>query len=182
MGRADGFDKTGHHLVALRVAEWHGWVFANAGGDAPPFEEHAGNLDGLIRNYGCGELVVGARHDYEISANWKILAENYHECYHCSSGLRPLLRQRLLGRHGPPGLARLRVRPARRLLPRLPTRAPLPPARTPSTSSSRWWPTDTWKVGLRVLRAGSGAVIGRVSNPPLQGPSDNERSRFSPGA
>jgi Rieske 2Fe-2S family protein len=39
----------------------------------------------LIRNYGCAELVAGARHDYEISANWKILAENYHECYHCSS-------------------------------------------------------------------------------------------------
>jgi len=29
--------------------------------------------------------VIGARHDYEISANWKILAENYHEYYHCSS-------------------------------------------------------------------------------------------------
>jgi Rieske 2Fe-2S family protein len=63
MGRADGFDKTGHHLVALRFAEWHGWIFANAGDDAPPFEEHAGNLAGLIRNYGYGELVVGARHD-----------------------------------------------------------------------------------------------------------------------
>jgi phenylpropionate dioxygenase-like ring-hydroxylating dioxygenase large terminal subunit len=25
------------------------------------------------------------RHDYQIAANWKILAENYHECYHCSS-------------------------------------------------------------------------------------------------
>ena len=39
----------------------------------------------MIRNYGCEDLVVAARHDYEIAANWKILAENYHECYHCSS-------------------------------------------------------------------------------------------------
>ncbi|MEP7025699.1 MAG: RHO alpha subunit C-terminal catalytic domain-containing protein, partial [Actinomycetota bacterium] len=23
------------------------------------------------------------RHDYDSTANWKILAENYHECYHC---------------------------------------------------------------------------------------------------
>jgi Rieske 2Fe-2S family protein len=59
----------------MRIVQWHGWIFANASGDAPPFGEHVGNLE---------ELVV-ARHDYEIAANWKILAENYHECYHCSS-------------------------------------------------------------------------------------------------
>jgi glycine betaine catabolism A len=84
-GKADGFDRTGHHLRPMRVAEWHGWLFANASGDAPPFEEHTGNLEDLIQNYGCADLVVVARHDYEIVANWKILAENYHECYHCSS-------------------------------------------------------------------------------------------------
>jgi glycine betaine catabolism A len=81
LGRANGLEEVGTRCVV----EWHGWLFANAGGDAPSFEEHVGNLDGLIRNYGCEGLVVGARHDYEISANWKILAENYHECYHCSS-------------------------------------------------------------------------------------------------
>jgi len=24
-----------------------------------------------------------ARHTYEIASNWKIIGENYHECYHC---------------------------------------------------------------------------------------------------
>jgi glycine betaine catabolism A len=80
-GRADGLEYAGDR----RVVEWHGWRFANASGDAPTFELHAGNLEDLIRNYGCEELVVGARHDYQIAANWKLLAENYHECYHCSS-------------------------------------------------------------------------------------------------
>jgi glycine betaine catabolism A len=80
-GRACGSEEDGDQ----RVVEWQGWLFANASGDAPPFEEHAGNLEDLIRNYGCEELVVAARHDYQIAANWKILAENYHECYHCSS-------------------------------------------------------------------------------------------------
>ena len=23
------------------------------------------------------------RHEYEVASNWKILTENYHECYHC---------------------------------------------------------------------------------------------------
>ena len=80
-GRAGGPEEAGDR----RVVEWQGWLFANASGDAPTFEEHVGNLEDLIRNYGCEELVVAARHDYQIAANWKILAENYHECYHCSS-------------------------------------------------------------------------------------------------
>jgi Rieske 2Fe-2S family protein len=28
-------------------------------------------------------LKVAGRHEYEVRANWKILTENYHECYHC---------------------------------------------------------------------------------------------------
>jgi hypothetical protein len=80
-GRAGGQVEDGDQ----RVVEWQGWHFANASGDAPPFEEHAGNLEDLIRNYGCEYLVAAARHNYQIAANWKILVENYHECYHCSS-------------------------------------------------------------------------------------------------
>jgi Rieske 2Fe-2S family protein len=84
-GEAGSFEKSGHSLVPMRVVEWHGWLFANTSGDAPPLEEHAGNLTEMIQNYSCGELLVAARRDYEVLANWKILAENYHECYHCSS-------------------------------------------------------------------------------------------------
>ena len=29
------------------------------------------------------KLTVKASHRYEIAANWKVIAENYHECYHC---------------------------------------------------------------------------------------------------
>jgi len=80
-GRADSLAYAGEG----RAVEWQGWLFVNISGDAPPFEEHVGNLEDLIRNYACEELVVAASHDYQVAANWKILAENYHECYHCSS-------------------------------------------------------------------------------------------------
>ncbi|MGH3147401.1 MAG: SRPBCC family protein, partial [Rubrobacter sp.] len=84
-GNAQGFDKEDISLVPLRVTEWHGWLFLNASGDALPFEEHIGNLGELMQNHHCEELVVGAAHSYEVRANWKILIENYHECYHCAS-------------------------------------------------------------------------------------------------
>jgi phenylpropionate dioxygenase-like ring-hydroxylating dioxygenase large terminal subunit len=81
VGRARGPEEVGDQ----RVVEWQGWLFANVSGDAPAFEEHAGNLEDLLRNHGCEELIVATGHDYQIAANWKILVENYHECYHCSS-------------------------------------------------------------------------------------------------
>ena len=84
-GKSDGFDKADYPLVPVRIAEWQGWVFANASGEAVPFEEHVGNLGDMIGNHGAGELVTAARQDYEVEANWKILVENYHECYHCPS-------------------------------------------------------------------------------------------------
>ena len=83
-GNLPGFEKAEYSLVEMPLVEWHGWLFANASGDGPPFEEHVGNLGGLIENHRPGELVAGARHGYEVEANWKILVENYHECYHCS--------------------------------------------------------------------------------------------------
>ena len=30
-----------------------------------------------------GSLVTGLRLSYDVAANWKVLAENYNECYHC---------------------------------------------------------------------------------------------------
>jgi phenylpropionate dioxygenase-like ring-hydroxylating dioxygenase large terminal subunit len=82
-GQLPGFDKADYSLVPVRVVEWEGWVFANASGDAPPFAEHVGNLGEIVGNYRSGELVTAARHSYEVAANWKILVQNYHECYRC---------------------------------------------------------------------------------------------------
>jgi glycine betaine catabolism A len=63
--------------------EWHGWLFVNETGDAPPLTEHLGALDELVAPYAPATLVRGAVHDYELAANWKVITENYHECYHC---------------------------------------------------------------------------------------------------
>ena len=80
-----GFDKRDYPLVAARVAEWHGWVFVNASGDAPALDEYVGNLDELVAPWEIDRMFVAASHDYVINANWKTITENYHECYHCPS-------------------------------------------------------------------------------------------------
>ena len=83
-----GFDPAAYSLVELPVATWHGWVFGHAlhpigHPDVVPFADHLGELDGIVAAYVPERLGLAARHTYEIAANWKIVAENYHECYHC---------------------------------------------------------------------------------------------------
>jgi Rieske 2Fe-2S family protein len=77
------FQPAEHGLVELPLESWHGFLFVNGSGDAPPFAEHVGALDGLVAPYQPERLVALASHAYELAANWKVILENYHECYHC---------------------------------------------------------------------------------------------------
>jgi glycine betaine catabolism A len=77
------FQPAEHGLVELPLESWHGFLFVNGSGDAPPFAEHVGALDDLVAPYQPGRLVPLASHAYELAANWKVVLENYHECYHC---------------------------------------------------------------------------------------------------
>ena len=83
-GRGD-FDPSELGLATVPVATWGGWLFVNADGKAAPLAAHLGRLVDLLAGYSPERLVVAAEHDYLVAANWKVVAENYHECYHCSS-------------------------------------------------------------------------------------------------
>jgi glycine betaine catabolism A len=72
-------------LVQLPVAEWHGLVFVDGSGTAAPLDEALGTLGDIVAPYEMERLVVAGRHNYDAAANWKILTENYHECYHCTT-------------------------------------------------------------------------------------------------
>jgi len=80
-----GFDMSEFPLVAVEVAEYLGWVWVDLSGEAPPIEEHFGNLSEMAGPYETTRLSTAATHSYVVEANWKIIVENYNECYHCSS-------------------------------------------------------------------------------------------------
>jgi glycine betaine catabolism A len=60
-----------------------GWDFVRAADGIDP-EIQFGNLWDLLAPWETERLVVGASHSYEVRANWKLIHENYQECYHCS--------------------------------------------------------------------------------------------------
>jgi Rieske 2Fe-2S family protein len=76
--------RTGRHARSPHQRELHGWAFVRSNPDGVAFEEQFGNLGDHLAPYEPERLVVAARHTYEIRANWKLLHENYQECYHCS--------------------------------------------------------------------------------------------------
>jgi glycine betaine catabolism A len=81
---AADFDPAEHGLFEIPLADWHGWVFVDASGSAGDFASHVGDLEGIVAPYATEQLVTAASHDYDVAANWKVLVENYQECYHCS--------------------------------------------------------------------------------------------------
>ncbi len=79
------FDATEWPLNPLEVGEWLGWLFLDMSGETSPLEEVFGNLGHYLAPYEPERLIRVERHSYEIAANWKLVVENYHECYHCTS-------------------------------------------------------------------------------------------------
>jgi Rieske 2Fe-2S family protein len=78
------FDKTQFSLKPVDVREWHGWVFIDRAGRGIPFEEHIGELENIVAPYGADSFVTPVAHEYDVAANWKVIIENYQECYHCA--------------------------------------------------------------------------------------------------
>jgi glycine betaine catabolism A len=77
------FEPEDNGLVELPTHEWMGWVFVNGSGDAGPLRRHLHGLEPFVAPYEPDRLVRAAQHDYTVEANWKVLVENYQECYHC---------------------------------------------------------------------------------------------------
>ena len=81
---AAGFDPARFPLKPVELREWQGWLFANAGTDQA-FEDRVVGLEPIFEHYDGADLVTAETHSYDVEANWKVIVENYQECYHCPS-------------------------------------------------------------------------------------------------
>ncbi|MGB0507081.1 MAG: aromatic ring-hydroxylating oxygenase subunit alpha [Pikeienuella sp.] len=82
----DGFNKCDFSLKQVRVEVFCGLVLINLDADAKPFAETMVGLEEEIRQYlpRVDELAFAQRDEYEVQANWKVLVDNFLECYHCA--------------------------------------------------------------------------------------------------
>lgn len=84
LDRAELPDLADLSLHRASVDTWGGFVFVHLD-PAPQFTliEQVGAAAERVGRYPLADLRVGLTLRYDVAANWKVLAENYNECYHC---------------------------------------------------------------------------------------------------
>jgi Rieske 2Fe-2S family protein len=85
-------DRTEYGLVPVRLREWLGYAWICLADDPPSFEETVQGAvtarlgdPAAIDSWELDELQVGRRIVYDVKANWKLIVENFMECYHCAT-------------------------------------------------------------------------------------------------
>jgi Rieske 2Fe-2S family protein len=82
MSETPGFEKADYPLESVRCETWEGFVFVCLDAKAAALAESLADFPDVAR-YGMARMRLGASHQYEVAANWKLVCENYGECYHC---------------------------------------------------------------------------------------------------
>jgi choline monooxygenase len=82
--REPGFEKDEWSLLPASVDTWGPFLFVNPDPEAVPLAEHLGALPEILgRDLDLDAIVFHSRVEFGANANWKIVVENFLECYHC---------------------------------------------------------------------------------------------------
>ena len=102
MDETAGFNKAEYPLKPARLGLWEGFIFLNladistrhggqpAPGDYRSLEKWLEPLNGKFSPWKLSSLHSAKRIEYDVRANWKLMFQNYSECYHCL-GVHPEL-------------------------------------------------------------------------------------------
>lgn len=85
-------DRVDYGLRKIAVRQWLGYVWVCLAEESPSFEDtvmqevvdRLGDIES-IDHYTVEGLRVGRRIVYSVKANWKLIIENFMECYHCAT-------------------------------------------------------------------------------------------------
>ncbi|NMO01744.1 aromatic ring-hydroxylating dioxygenase subunit alpha [Gordonia sp. TBRC 11910] len=87
-----GIDRTEYGLVPVALREWLGYAWVCLAAEPPSFSDtvissvtlRLGDAE-AVEHYDIEHLTLGRRVVYDVKANWKLIVENFMECYHCAT-------------------------------------------------------------------------------------------------
>lgn len=78
------FDKEVLSLLPATVGVWGPFLFVNPDPEAEPLADWLGDLPAILaRDLDLDEITFHSRVEFGSNANWKVVTENFLECYHC---------------------------------------------------------------------------------------------------
>ena len=80
-----GFDKAQLGLRKLRTDTYGPFIFVSLHDDIEPLSTYLAELPDIVASTGVNldRLELRDRKEYPLKANWKVVVENFLECYHC---------------------------------------------------------------------------------------------------
>lgn len=95
VGQEEDFDREAFALHPVAVETWGGFVFlhlspADETATRRTLDQQLGDAPRRLANYPLAALRTARAITYDVKANWKVILENYNECYHCP-GVHPEL-------------------------------------------------------------------------------------------
>lgn len=79
----DDFDKSTHGLKPVHVSVASGLIFISLADDPPDFSAVIKDYAPLLETFAINKAKVACKKRYVLRTNWKLVAENFRECYHC---------------------------------------------------------------------------------------------------
>ena len=92
MDEVPGFEKADYPLHPVNLELWEGFIFVNLKENPEPLKKWFAPLSGKFSHWNMSILQPAKRIEYDVRANWKLMFENYSECYHCP-GVHPQLQK-----------------------------------------------------------------------------------------
>ena len=83
MAEVPGFSATEYPLHEAAIARWEGFLFVNLAKQPEPFERVFATILNRFAGWHLTELRTTQTISYELKCNWKLVFQNYSECYHC---------------------------------------------------------------------------------------------------
>lgn len=83
MADVDDFDRSEFGLLPIACHVWAGMIFLHSGNANASFEADMQPLVSRLENWDVNQLEIAKTLTYNVKANWKLIFQNYSECYHC---------------------------------------------------------------------------------------------------
>ena len=83
MDELEGFSKSDYSLHRAAISQWEGFLFVNLAHQPVLLESVFAPVAGKFAAWDLPHLQALRRKEYEVKANWKLIVQNYSECYHC---------------------------------------------------------------------------------------------------